>query len=162
MDWTTFGTIITVLAGLVTIGAPIFAVLRAITRNGQRSTIPSQTTRPQGRTLLNRNSQAKPNVIPWYIWVKVIFHTFFSHMIEEPMMIIMYPIGGGLLVGAVYLFCTLLGIPVGWLNDSSLGTRVLLLCTLLVFSLHFSIEFAEHSDELLQQLQEQRAKRKSS
>ena len=75
---------------------------------------------------------------------------------------IMYPMGGGILVGAVYLFCVLVGIPVGWLNESSVGTRVLLLCILLVFSLHFSIEFAEHSDEILQQLQEERARRKSS
>ncbi len=164
MDWTVFGNIVNILAGLVTIGAPIFSVLRAVIRNKQSNIVPPQTipSRPQGRAPLNRSSQVKTNAIPWYLWVKAVVHAFLQ-MIEEPMMIIVYPIGGLLLVGAVFVFCILVGIPTGWLNEGSLGGRVFLLCTLLIASLHFSIEFAEHTDEFLQkQLQEQRARRKSA
>jgi|SRR5579872_343615 len=163
MDLTVFGNIVNILAGLVTISAPIFSVLRAVIRNKQNSIVSSQAIppRPQGRTPLNRSSQVKANVIPWYLWVKAILHAF-SQMMEEPMIILGYLMGGGLLVGAVFVFCILVGIPTGWLNEPSLGTRMLLLCTLLIASLHFSIEFAEHTDEFLQkQLQEKRARRKS-
>jgi hypothetical protein len=163
MDWTVFGNTVNILAGLVTIGAPIFSVLRAVIRNKQSSIVPSQIilSRPPGQAPLNRSSQVKTNAIPWYLWIKAIVHAFLQ-MIEEPMMIMIYLIGGGLLVGAVFVFCILVGIPTGWLNETSLGTRLLLLCTLLIASLHFSIEFAEHTDEFLQkQLQKRRARRKS-
>jgi hypothetical protein len=84
-------------------------------------------------------------------------------MIEEPMVILWYLIGGGLLLGAVYVICFLVGFPVSWLNVGTVGERMLLLFTLLFVSLHFSIVFAEHSDEFLRkQLQEQRVRRKSA
>src|SRR5579872_359415 len=112
MDWTVFGNIVNVLAGLVTIGAPIFSVLRAVVRNKQSSIVPHQAIppRPQGRALSNGSSQVKPNAIPWYLWVKVIFYTL-MHIIEEPMIAMVYLMGGGFLVGAVFVLCILVGIP---------------------------------------------------
>jgi hypothetical protein len=165
MDLTVFGNIVNILAGLVTIGAPIFSVFRVVMRNNKQSNIVSPQTissRPQGRVPLNRSSQMKTNVIPWYLWVKAILHAFMQ-MIEQPMIIMVYLMGGVLLVGVVFVFCILVGIPTGWLNETSLGTRMLLLCTLLIASLHFSIEFAEHTDEFLQkELEEKRARRKGA
>src|SRR5581483_9695946 len=115
MDWTTFGNIINVLAGLVTVGAPIFSVLKAVVRSKQNNVtpLPASLSRSQGQVPLHKGSHIQSNTIPWYMWVKAIFYTL-MHMIEAPITIFFYFFGGLLLIGVIFVFCFLVGIPVGW------------------------------------------------
>lgn len=141
MDWTIFGNIANTLAALVTIGAPIFSIFRAVLRSKQNIVFPQ----PQANLQLN---QTKAKKIPWYIWIKVVGRTF-SCVFTQPMILFVYLMMGGLCMGGIFIFCFLVGIPTARMNDTGTGLRLLILCTLLVFSLHYSIEFAEHSEEFL-------------
>jgi hypothetical protein len=146
MDWTVFGNIVNILAALVTIGAPVFSIARTILHNTQnRAASASPSMRVQGKSQQGENWKST-RVLPWYIWVKVAAQVL-GNTIVHPFIFLFYMFLGVAGVGAMYVFCFLVGIPTAWINDQ--GPRLLILCALLVFSLHYSMVFAEHAEEFL-------------
>jgi hypothetical protein len=68
--------------------------------------------------------------------------------------ILLYLLVGGISLGAVFIFCFLVNIPTTWMNTQ--GMRVFVLCSILTFSLHFSVTYAEHAQLFLQEELEKR------
>lgn len=161
MDWTVFGNVVNIIAALVTIGSPVFSIVRAIAQNERGRSLSGSGSTASTRTCIRSSSatsQVKTDTIPWYIWVKTIGRSLGVMFDDGPLIIYIYPIAAVFSIGAIFLFCFLVNIPTAWMNTTQ-GLRVFVLCAILAFSLHFSVTYAEHAQLFLQEELEKRDQR---